>query len=312
MSSSPKATTAVSPPSRTIFRRRSFTSSSLTRPMSEQPRTSVASVVSASRPIAIGRGSWALAGAASPSPTSMSSDALFTALLPRASRHVGPAVGVDHLARDEDGLVGSQEDGDARDLVRLGHAAHGNLPRALEELFLGVAVTRLGGVGGAGRDRVDAHVVRRQRQRHRPREADHAGLARRVVHAAQIAGHALGGGPVVQVVHADVGALAGHREGQRAADALLGAGDEHGLAGQPRAHRRASRIARHTRSGVTGMSRWRMPSGASASFTALSRAASAPTVPASPTPLAPSGFTVVGTSNESTSKAGRSSARGIA
>src|SRR5438128_10164709 len=156
MSSSPKATTAVSPPSRTIFRRRSFTSSSLTRPMSEQPRTSVASVVSATRPIAIRSGSWAHAGAASPSPTRlMSSDALFTALLPRASRHVGPAVGVDHLARDEDGFVGSQEDGDARDLVRLGHAAHGNLPRALEELFLGVAVTRLGGVGGAGRDRVD-------------------------------------------------------------------------------------------------------------------------------------------------------------
>src|SRR5437899_5591144 len=81
-----------------------------------------------------------------------------------------------------------------------------------------------------------------------------------------------------------------------------------------RAQRRAlaSWIARQTRSGVTGMSRWRTPSGASASLTALSSAGSAPTVPASPTPLAPSGFTCVGTSWASTSNAGMSSARGIA
>src|SRR2546425_705559 len=81
-----------------------------------------------------------------------------------------------------------------------------------------------------------------------------------------------------------------------------------------RAQRRAfaSWIARHTRSEVTGMSRWRTPSGASASLTALSSAGSAPTVPASPTPLAPSGFTCVGTSWASTSNAGMSSARGIA
>src|SRR5436309_2059178 len=81
-----------------------------------------------------------------------------------------------------------------------------------------------------------------------------------------------------------------------------------------RAQRRAfaSWIARQTRSGVTGMSRWRTPSGASASLTALSSAGSAPTVPASPTPLAPSGFTFVGTSWASTSNVGMSSARGIA
>ena len=66
----------------------------------------------------------------------------------------------------------------------------------------------------------------------------------------------------------------------------------------------ASRIARHTRSGVTGMSRWRTPSGASASLTAFSSAGSAPTVPASPTPLAPSGLTLVGTSWAVTSKSG--------
>src|SRR5262249_45062394 len=70
-------------------------------------------------------------------------------------------------------------------------------------------------------------------------------------------------------------------------------------------------IACQTRSGVTGMSRWRTPNGASASFTAFISAGSAPTVPASPTPLAPRGFTLVGTSYESTSKSGMSSARGI-
>src|SRR5204863_234634 len=75
---------------------------------------------------------------------------------------------------------------------------------------------------------------------------------------------------------------------------------------------RAPPMARQTRSAVTGMSMCRRPSGASASLTAFISAGSAPTVPASPTPLAPSGFTRVGTSYESTSKAGTSSARGIA
>src|SRR5215469_13260988 len=70
-------------------------------------------------------------------------------------------------------------------------------------------------------------------------------------------------------------------------------------------------MACQTRSGVTGMSRWRTPKGASASITAFMSAGSAPTVPASPTPLAPRGFTLVGTSYESTSKSGMSSARGI-
>ena len=50
---------------------------------------------------------------------------------------------------------------------------------------------------------------------------------------------------------------------------------------------RAARIAAHTRSGVVGMSICVTPSGASASITALTTAGSAPTVPASPAPLAP-------------------------
>src|SRR4030095_9538413 len=53
------------------------------------------------------------------------------------------------------------------------------------------------------------------------------------------------------------------------------------------------------------MSRCRTPSGASASLTALSSAGSAPTVPASPTPLAPSGLTCVGTSWEATPQKAR-------
>ena len=49
-------------------------------------------------------------------------------------------------------------------------------------------------------------------------------------------------------------------------------------------------IARQTRSGVNGRSRWRMPSGESASTTAFAIAGVAPIVPASPTPFTPSGF----------------------
>src|SRR5260370_10575103 len=44
-------------------------------------------------------------------------------------------------------------------------------------------------------------------------------------------------------------------------------------------------------SGVSGMSMWRTPSGESASTTELTTAGEQPMVPASPTPLTPSGFT---------------------
>src|SRR4029077_15515486 len=57
----------------------------------------------------------------------------------------------------------------------------------------------------------------------------------------------------------------------------------------------ASRKARHSRSGVKGMSRWSMPSSASASTTALTKAGGAPTAPASPAPLTPSGLVRHGT-----------------
>src|SRR5262249_38645219 len=73
----------------------------------------------------------------------------------------------------------------------------------------------------------------------------------------------------------------------------------------------ADGIARHSRSGVAGISKWRMPSGASASFTAFMIAGNAPTVPASPAPLTPSGFILVGTSWLPTASDGKSSARGI-
>src|SRR5207244_13052795 len=51
-----------------------------------------------------------------------------------------------------------------------------------------------------------------------------------------------------------------------------------------------SRIARQTRSGVNGRSRWLIPSGDSASMTAFAIAGVEPIVPASPTPFTPSGF----------------------
>ena len=53
-------------------------------------------------------------------------------------------------------------------------------------------------------------------------------------------------------------------------------------------------IDRHTRSGVHGRSSAVTPNGASASSTALRTAAGVATMPSSPTPLAPSGFTAAG------------------
>ena len=53
-------------------------------------------------------------------------------------------------------------------------------------------------------------------------------------------------------------------------------------------------IAAQSFSGRSGMSMWVMPNGARASTTALAIAGVEPIVPASPTPLIPSGFTSVG------------------
>ncbi len=60
--------------------------------------------------------------------------------------------------------------------------------------------------------------------------------------------------------------------------------------------RPAATIARHTRSGVQGMSTWRTPRWARASTTALWTDGVEPIVPDSPMPLAPSGFRDVGVS----------------
>ena len=53
-------------------------------------------------------------------------------------------------------------------------------------------------------------------------------------------------------------------------------------------------MARQIRSGVAGISKWRIPSGANASLIAFMTAGNAPTVPASPAPLTPSGLFFVG------------------
>src|SRR5262245_21693057 len=74
----------------------------------------------------------------------------------------------------------------------------------------------------------------------------------------------------------------------------------------------ASLIARHSRSGVAGISTWRMPRCARASTSALATAGMAPTQPASPAPLTPSGLVAVGTGLLFTSTALMSVARGIA
>ena len=50
-------------------------------------------------------------------------------------------------------------------------------------------------------------------------------------------------------------------------------------------------MAAQIRAGVSGMSRWLIPSGASASMTALATAAVEAMVPVSPAPLMPMGFT---------------------
>src|ERR1044071_5686867 len=64
--------------------------------------------------------------------------------------------------------------------------------------------------------------------------------------------------------------------------------------------------------GVSGMSMWLMPNGASASTTALTIAGVDPIVPASPMPLMPSGFTGVGVSVRAKLKCGKLAARGTA
>src|SRR5262245_49313894 len=74
----------------------------------------------------------------------------------------------------------------------------------------------------------------------------------------------------------------------------------------------ARRIACHTRSGVAGISTWSMPSGTSASTMAFITAASAPTVPASPAPFAPSGLAAVMISLFRHRKLGQVAARGMA
>src|SRR5262252_6784346 len=71
-------------------------------------------------------------------------------------------------------------------------------------------------------------------------------------------------------------------------------------------------IARQMTSAVAGISMWRTPNSDSASTSALATAGKAPTVPASPAPLTPSGLVLVGTELLLIAIAGRSLARGIA
>ena len=89
--------------------------------------------------------------------------------------------------------------------------------------------------------------------------------------------------------------------------AVLGAGPQF----VPPRRAFASRIARQMRSLVAGMSSSRTPSGASACMIAIITAGSAPTQPASPAPLAPSGLPSVGTGLLTMRMLHMSSARGM-
>src|SRR5207247_5831371 len=70
-------------------------------------------------------------------------------------------------------------------------------------------------------------------------------------------------------------------------------------------------IARQTVSAVSGKSRWRIPSGDSASMTAFAIAGVAPIVPASPTPLIPMGLLGEGVTVLPMRYSGMSLARGM-
>src|SRR6266851_4854046 len=111
---------------------------------------------------------------------------------PSESSEICAAVGVDQLARDEDRVLGGEEDGHPRDLVGLGHAAERDLPRAGRDLLLGIAVARLLRVGQAGGDGVDADRGGRDVD-------DRARLARRD-HRAR---HRLGAEEAALEVHAE-------------------------------------------------------------------------------------------------------------
>jgi hypothetical protein len=64
--------------------------------------------------------------------------------------------------------------------------------------------------------------------------------------------------------------------------ALIARGEDIRMLGPSHSHAAAARMARHTRSGVAGISMWPTPSSASASTIALITAASAGVVPPSP------------------------------
>ena len=74
----------------------------------------------------------------------------------------------------------------------------------------------------------------------------------------------------------------------------------------------ASWIARHTRSGVAGMSIWRIPYSDNASTSAFITEGSAPAQPASPQPFAPRTLVFAGTGWKACVNSGASSARGSA
>ena len=93
-------------------------------------------------------------------------------------------------------------------------------------------------IAGAPSSRATASTIASASSGPRDVALDHGTPAARRAH---LAGDPLGGGAVVQVVHADVGALLRERHRDGAPDALLGARDERDLTDEPHADLRPAR-----------------------------------------------------------------------
>src|SRR5262249_26569860 len=105
------------------------------------------------------------------------------------SGHVEPAIGMHDLACDETGAIRDKKDNDVGNVGGLGHGAEWDKPRLLKQFGLAELIARLGRVGEAGGDRVDANTMRGEGERHGAGETNNARLAGRVVGTQDVAAH---------------------------------------------------------------------------------------------------------------------------